>query len=318
MQLISIILLCFAVLSFIFAINFLWSWQRADRYESLLSPIGKNIGYHGITMVTAYPSTLRPLSAMIEEQYPRSEAILICDMQRNIDIFGKAIRRFHLVRVNHDHLKGVRTLYRSRQRAFRRIVIVDIPLEERSYCETIAREVASYGYILYTEGDIIIESGIAAHCINLIASQPITTPLTLSSIVDGSAKVQPSDTQRAKHHTIARPIAWRERCNFRAFSFVCITASLLIVVGGSLFRYTIAFYSATIAVIIYISCRIVSQKNLFIRFDTILHNFCRYIVDFIKRICYLYKRESAAIQDDYTVLWRIPKQLFLRNNRSQL
>ena len=137
MQLISATLLLITALLLLCAIHFLLLWRKLWRREELTSHSNDNIGLYGITLISAYPSTLRPLLAMVEERYPRSEVVLLCDMQRHIDRFGEVVQRFSLVRVNHDHLDGVRALYRSRQRAFRRIVVVDLPLEERLRSEAI-------------------------------------------------------------------------------------------------------------------------------------------------------------------------------------
>lgn len=318
MQLISITLLLTSVLLLLCAIRFLWLWHRAWRYESLLSCNNDNIGHYGITMVTAYPTTLQPLLAMIEERYPRSEAILLCDMQRDIERFGDAIRHFHLVRVNHDHLEGVRALYRSRQRAYRRVVVIDLPCEEHLRSKEIAREVASYGYILYTEGDTIIEPDTATRCIDIIASYPIDTPLSLMSLVGEAVEVRMTDAHRAEQHTVAHPLVWSQKRHFGALLSAALTASLIVVAGGAFCHYTLMLYLATIAIMLYISCRITSKKNLFVRLDTILLNFCRFIVDFIKRFCYLYKRESSIQHKRAVMLWRHPKSSFLRNNRRGL
>ena len=314
MQLISTTLLLIAALLLLCAIHFLLLWRKLWRREELTSHSNDNIGLYGITLISAYPSTLRPLLAMVEERYPRSEVVLLCDMQRHIDRFGEVVQRFSLVRVNHDHLEGVRALYRSRQRAYRRVVVVDLPLEERSRSEAIAREVASYCHTLYTEGDTIIEPDTAARCIAAIASLPIDAPISLSSFVGEAVEVQMADAHTTEHHTIAHPIAWQERRHLKALPLACLAASFIIVAGGSLWLYTLALYVATATILIYISCRITSQKDLFTRFDTILLNFCRFIVDNIKRFCYLYKRGDDLHRRASTTLWQRPKSVFQRNN----
>lgn len=318
MQLIPATLLIIVTLLLLCAIHLLWLWHRLWRREELLSLRNNNIGHYGISLISAYPSTLQPLLAMVEEGYPRSEAILLCDMQLHFDRFGEVVRRFSLVRVNHDHLEGVRALYRSRQRAYRRVVVVDLPLEERSRSEAVAREVASYEYMLYIEGDTIIEPDTAALCIATIASYPIGTPISLSSLMGEAVEVRMTDAQTTEHHTIAHALAWREGHHLKALPLTCLVAPLIVVAGGTLWPYIFALHIATITTLLYISCRITSQKNLFIRFDTILLNFCRFIVDNIKRFCYLYKRGNALRHRVSTTLWRHPKSVFQRNNLRQL
>ena len=318
MQLIPILLLIASLLLLLYALRFLRVWQRAWQRENIILPEGYDIGHYGISLVTAYPSSLRPLSAMIEERYPRSEAILICDMQRDINLFGDAIRRFQLVRVNHDHLEGVRALYRSRQRTHRRIVIVDLPIGERHRSEDIAREVASYGHTLYCEGDIAIETDAAALCINIIASHPIDTSLSLAPLVGAGVRVLPSDASQVERVAVAHPLAWRTKGAFYHIGISSLILASLPVVGGELCPYTLATYIATQLIVLYLVCRSTSEKNLFVRFDTITLNFYRFIVDSFKRIYYLYKRGKSALPRKLSVRHRTSKRAFFENKRSQL
>ena len=318
MQLTSILLLVGSGLLLLYAISLLWIWHRAWQRENIILPEGYDIAHYGISLVTAYPSSLRPLLAMVEERYPRSEVIQICDMQRDISRFGDAIRQFQLVRVNHDHLEGVRALYRSRQRAHRRIVIVDLPVKERHLSEAVACEVASYDYIFYCEGNRIIEPNASALCINIIASRPIDSSLSLTPLIGAQTKIRPADPCIVEPIAVAHPLAWCEK--WRPYNLIIssLLPALLFVASGELWPYTIAAYTATQFVLIYIACCITSRKNLFVRFDTITLNFYRFIIDSFKRIYYLYKRGKRVSSQEFTVRYRTSKSHFLENKRSQL
>ena len=134
MQLIPISILIFTALLLLNALHFVIAWHKARQNENITSLLHNTIFHYGITLVSAYPTTLRPLLSMLEEQYPRSEAMLICDLHNNKQI-GDILHRFRLVRVNHDHLEGVRSLYRSRlssRRGYR--PSVGGKREKRGYC----------------------------------------------------------------------------------------------------------------------------------------------------------------------------------------
>jgi hypothetical protein len=318
MQLISIAIISLSALLFLSALCFVVTLHKARQNENITSCLNNTIFHYGITLVSAYPTTLRPLLSMIEERYPRSEAMLICDLQRDIKRIGDVVHRFSLVRVNHDHIDGVRALYRSRCRAYRRIVVIDLPLEMREQSESVARKVASYGYILYTEGDICVEPNAATIGMNIAATYPISTPLSLDSTIGERVVITMVDTDKVQHIAIAQPFVWRERCNFKYLIIASILPLLILFMSGRFWLYSIALYLTTIIVLLYAACRTTSQKSLIVRFDTITHNFCRFIVDNIKRFYYLYKRLRYTTFTRHRAVWRPLQQKTESNNRVQL
>ena len=317
MQLIPISILIFTALLLLNALHFVIAWHKARQNENITSLVHNTIFHYGITLVSAYPTTLRPLLSMLEEQYPRSEAMLICDLHNNKQI-GDILHRFRLVRVNHDHLEGVRSLYRSRCRAYRRVVVIDLPLEAKERSEAIAREVASYGYILYTEGDISIEPNIATVGMNIAATFPLSTPLSLDSTIGERVAITMADATEVEHIAIARPLVWRDKCNFKYLIIASILPLPLLFMSGQFWLYSIALYLTTITTLLYIACRTTSQKSLIVRLDTISHNFCRFIVDNLKRFYYLYKRVRHTRFVAHRVVWQPLHQRTKENNRAQL
>ena len=157
MQLISILLFALSLVLLVGAVLFVALWHRTYRKTSLVQLLREDIGHIGVSAIVAYPETPAPLLALLEEEYPHSEAVIITDLQSDNPSFAELLRRYRLVRVNHSHLEGVRALYRSRHRAFRRIVMVDLPMEHREQASDVGRAVASYENHLCLEGESIVE-----------------------------------------------------------------------------------------------------------------------------------------------------------------
>ena len=295
MQLISIILFLFSLAALVGAIVFVVSWQRNSRHSSLVHQLREGIAHIGVSAVVEYPETTAPLVALLEEEYPRSEAVVVTDLEQARSTFGELISRYHLIRVNHSHLDGVRALYRSRHRAYRRVVVVDLPTEHREQAAKIGKRVASYDYTLHLQGESIVEPDAITYCANLIASQHSSTAILLRSIVGASAYLEKglhNPSGRALQLYADHALAWQ-----RGGVGVALTALLLpmaIVVAAHLSGSWLLFISAAITMVaiglfLYVSCRVVTEKGIFIRLDTILRNFYRYLIERVENFYYLYK-----------------------------
>ena len=140
-----------------------------------------------------------------------------------------------------------------------------------------------------------MEPDAITYCANLIASQHSSTAISLRSIVGASAYLEKglhNPSGRALQLYTDHALAWQ-----RGGIGVALTALLLpmaIVVAAHLSGSWLLFISAAItmvavSVFLYISCRVVTEKGIFIRLDTILRNFYRYLIERVKKIHYLYK-----------------------------
>ena len=321
MQLISVFLLLFSLLALVGAMLFVAMWQRARRKINLVQILHDGIGHVGVSAVVEYPETSAPLIALLEEEYPRSEAIIVTDMQERLSTFEELLSRYHLIKVNHDYLDGVRALYRSRSRTFRRVVMVDLPMEYRAQAASVGRAVASYDHILYLKGESIVEPNALAYCANVIAMQRPTNIISMQSIAGCGARLERgvagSSGKRVRLRT-NYALAWRRNGVFFALSATILPAAMLFLafLSGSRMIFASAVITALAVVsFLYLSCRVVTEKGLFRRLDTILRNFCRFLVEKARNFHYLY---GKRVQEDDPILERAPVLEQRRNNRRRV
>lgn len=297
MQLISILLLSFSTLLLIGAVLFVALWHRSYRKISLAQMLREDIGHIGVSAIVAYPETPAPLIALLEEEYPHSEAVIITDLQCEAASFEALIRRYRLIKVNHSHLEGVRALYRSRHRAFRRVVMVDLPLEHRERASEVGREVASYENLLCLEGESIVERNALTYCANVAATQPSAERFSLCSLVGSDAHFGNgvvADSDRVVKLRSAHPLAWRK-------SYLLLTLLVLIVpsvmavtafwVESQLLISAAVFMVSVLSLFVYVSSRTTTEKSLLMRLDTVLQNFYRF---WVARIA---TRQESKIRD---------------------
>ena len=302
MQLISTLLFLLSLLALGGAILFVVLWHRARNKTTIVQMLREGIGHIGISAIVEYPDTPAPLLALLEEEYPRSEAVIVTDIQHYLSPFGELVAQFQLVKVNHSHLNGVRALYRSRHRAFRRVVLIDLPAEHRSRATTIAKRVASYDYILRLEGESIVARNAITYCANIIASHRATSDFSLESMVGANALLERSDTpQRGRRVRLrsGKILAWQKRRIVLTAVTLSLPALIVLIAhlsGNRLILLTALLSSVAIAIFLYISYRVVAEKSLFATLDIILHNFYRFLVEQIKNFHYLYKERSYRVE----------------------
>lgn len=300
MQLISILLLLLSLAVLFGAILFVRLWHSAHRKCSATTPLREHIEHIGISAVVVYPHTTAPLSVLLEERYPHCEVIVVVDLQQQKVPFDNLISRYHLVKVNHTHLDGVRKLYRSRHRAFRRVVVVDLPLDYHQLAETIAREVASYGYSLLLYGESIVTPETLAYCATAIASHHTSEHIALSSLVGADVRLEPSDSDNLATTELFtdRVLATTKRGQFISFA-VLLMPSVLVVLShliGSKVLLGVAVTTLLIgALLLYLSCRVMSNKGVFVSLDTISYNFYRFVIEKVKNYHYLYKESRVRV-----------------------
>ncbi len=302
MQLISILLLLFSVLLLVGATAFVVLWHRAYRKANIVKVLNESIGHIGVSAVVEYPETPQPLIALLEERYPRSEAVIVTDLEGCLSPFGELIYRFHLVKVNHSHLVGVRALYRSRHRAFRRVVMVDLPIESRHRALEVAKEVATYDYILQLQGESIVAHDALAYCANIIALHRTTTNISLRTLVGAETLLERCDTsdQEDKIHLLSdRVLAWRKGGAVFGFFAISIMAILILsahLSGSRVMLLAVLVILLSLLACLYVSCRVMVEKSLFVTVGTILYNFYRFLVERIKNFHYLYKSRGDRNQ----------------------
>lgn len=322
MQLISLLASLLAILLLVAVVLFVGRWHRACRRASEVQTLREEIAHIGISALVEYPESEAPLLALLEERYPRSEAILVVDLQQSSGTFGPLVRRFALVKVNHAHLTGVRALYRSRSRAFRRVVLVDLPVAHCAQALAVAREVALFDYLLSMQGESIVACEAVAYCASVVASQPLTADVSLRSLVGASATLARSDAssgQNMVHLQTFRPLAWQRRSRFSVLLSLLLPTIIVVVsaiAGARLLLVAAVAVALSMAALLYLSCRLMTENSLFVRVEAILYNFYRFLVDEVKKNCYLYKERREGGRTIVGLVGRFVK--FGRNSRESL
>lgn len=112
----------------------------------------ESIGFIGISAVCSRPAEMKQISALLGQEYKRYEVIVVMDSEQQSHMLQSIITRYKLIRVNctpsTELPSQIRQLYRSRQRGFRRLIVVDTP--HKSLYEDINAGVAiaSFDHIL--------------------------------------------------------------------------------------------------------------------------------------------------------------------------
>ncbi|MBQ7856764.1 MAG: hypothetical protein IJ348_06610 [Alistipes sp.] len=99
----------------------------------------------GISLLCLHPSDVRVVEAMLASRYPATEAVVMLDSDS--ELFAVLRRRYALCNVRCDRA-AVKALYRSRHRAFRRLVVVDGFISTESSMLDVAASVCSYDYLM--------------------------------------------------------------------------------------------------------------------------------------------------------------------------
>lgn len=285
MQLISLLLLLFSAVMLVGAVLFVARWHHTYRKSSLVHLLREDVGHIGVSAIVEYPETPAPLVALLEEEYPRSEAVIITDLQGGNPRLGELVKRYYLVRVNHTHLEGVRALYRSRHRALRRVVVVDLPMEYWRQASAIGREVASYDNILYLQGESIVEQNALTYCANVVASQESAKGIVLRSIVGADAHlergVEVGDTGNVTYLRADRPLAWRRESVLSAFLVLAmpmLVVPVVVVARNWLLLISAEMISVVMLLFLAVSSSVATKKSLLARLNTVFQHFCRFWV----------------------------------------
>lgn len=117
-----------------------------DRIVTLsVAPETDVVGNIGVSMLCLHPSDERVIEAMLASRYPASEVVVMLDSAS--ELFALLRQRYALCDVRCDRTT-IRALYRSRHKAFRRLVVVDGLVSTRASMLDVAASVSSYDYLL--------------------------------------------------------------------------------------------------------------------------------------------------------------------------
>ncbi len=154
MEYIIIILLC--VISATTLILLFRATDAARRHALLTDDIAgccESLGFVGCSVICSGVKSLSHIEKLLGQEYDRYEVIVTLDAEEFATEFREIVARYRMIRVNcttSEELPTafVRALYRSRQRCFRRLILVDKAYTNAYDDLDAATSVASYNYLL--------------------------------------------------------------------------------------------------------------------------------------------------------------------------
>ncbi len=121
-----------------------------DRMHGQVSDAEGNIGF---SLLCSGVQRLGQIENLLSSEYDRCEVIAVLDAWQQRLLFEKLAARYRMIRVDYlpsDELPvhGVRSMWRSRQRCFRRLVLLDRPEDSAADDWNAAASVASYDWLI--------------------------------------------------------------------------------------------------------------------------------------------------------------------------
>jgi hypothetical protein len=206
--------------------------------------------------------------------------------------------------LEHSDARG---LYRSHRRAHQQVVVIDAPQQGKTSPNEAIRRVASYPYVVTLANGAMLCNDSITYIANTIASYPLNEGVCLRSIVGAGVSVQPLyPSYRERLVVSSRILAYPHS---RRAPLLCATAALVAplvpVAVSAVAKEELALIPSAIVVAIgligiYLAHRIMFQNGLFVTFGVVTINFCRFLVEDMRKFCYLYKRcEGEAPHNEF-------------------
>ena len=113
----------------------------------------ESLGFVGCSVICSGVKEIEHIEELLGQEYDRYEVIVTLDAEEYRQEFSEIVSRYRMIRVNcaaSEELPTatIRALYRSRQRCFRRLIIIDKAFTTPYDDLDAATSVASYNYLL--------------------------------------------------------------------------------------------------------------------------------------------------------------------------
>lgn len=130
--------------------------ERATRRQALLTDdvagCCESVGFVGCSIICTGVSEMGQIRDLLSEEYDRYEVVVVLDSTLQSEAFREIVAHFRMIRVNDTQTgelpsASIAALYRSRQRSFRRLILIDRRTSTPYDDLDAALSVASYGYL---------------------------------------------------------------------------------------------------------------------------------------------------------------------------
>lgn len=260
-----------AILLAISAAALLRAWRLVRTMEdtallgSVRAGCGQSLGFVGCSVVCSGITELQQISQLLRQEYERYEVIVVIDSLQYAEALHEIISHYRMVSVNCASTlelpTTLRRLYRSRQRSYRRLIIVDVPHRSKHEDWNAGVMASSYDFILpISHGMALYDRAIENLAISLCSAEPRRVDVlhsTTSSIsllnrhtIIACGGFSQRTARQLTHAAIIRtstPVAYRT-CHSRKIFFASTAIIGLIftlsVVSGATYDLRIAISAA--------------------------------------------------------------------------
>lgn len=127
--------------------------KRQHYIERCTSNDTATIDFLGCSIICTYVEDIKHIELLLTSNFYRSEVILSLNSTNQRELFHSIIKKYKLVEVNNSFPQEITSspiiaLYRSRQRGYRRLIVVDSSTSDQYEALNIALNISSYDYII--------------------------------------------------------------------------------------------------------------------------------------------------------------------------
>lgn len=158
------------------------AWQRVKAIEdyTLLARdragCSQSLGFIGCSAICYGIEQTQQISELLQQEYERFEVIIVLNAIQESDLLKEIITRFRLIQVNTPTRSELpcemRRLYRSRQRSFRRLIVVDAPYSTQYEAWNVGIAISSYEYVLPLKGNVALYPKAIEHIAIALCTAP--------------------------------------------------------------------------------------------------------------------------------------------------
>ena len=193
MQTIHIIILSLLTLAVCYTLIRAISITRAAAaYRFLIANAAggcESLGFTGCSVICYDVNDIEQIENLLQTEYDRYEVLAVIDSRLNPDIFYTIVKRYGLINVNaiiSNELPDthIRALYRSRQRRFRRLVLIDEAYTSLYNSLNCATLVAAYEYIIPLNASMLLRERAIEYAAILISENHQQSIVAIHSSAD--------------------------------------------------------------------------------------------------------------------------------------
>lgn len=187
---IATLLFATSIYTILSAIRISYATRRQRQLSTDIANCGGSLGIVGCSVICCQNTNINQLKALLSNKFDHYEVIIVVDANLHPEPVSNIIFHYKMMRVNTpeytelQHLH-IRALYRSRQKCFRRLILIDqsfiSPYDDMNAAITIA----SYDYLIPLIPPLLLRQGAIDDIIISLSQHPDCEIYMMRSNVDG-------------------------------------------------------------------------------------------------------------------------------------